>query len=124
MKKLSTASLRILTLGILLSTGCASEDLTSAGTDGFDSLPIRLSTADYNDENTYYLLNDDEPEEVFFNSAQRSFYVDQPLQMTLDDDLWFQLRFYSPRALPNVTVWAKIEGGDSTSSLNSSNSRR
>ncbi len=100
-----------LIISAFLLLGCTDEqlvpDMEQLHPDG---LPIRLSTADYNNQNTYYMLNDDEPSEVFFNTSERWFYTDQPLQLTLDDDLCFQLRFYSPRALPNVTVWAKIEG--------------
>ncbi len=101
-----------LIISIILLIGCTKESLSPDEiTDKFaDGLPIRLSTSDYNGENTYYMLNDDEPSEVFFNTSERWFYTDQPLQLTVDDNLCFQLRFYSPRALPNVTVWAKIEG--------------
>ncbi|MDE6445856.1 MAG: hypothetical protein K2L06_03210 [Alistipes sp.] len=107
---------KILGGGLIISAflllGCTDENLSPDEiTDQFaDGLPIRLTPADYNEENTYYLLNDDEPSTVFFNQNERSFYADQPIQMTIDDDLWFQIRFYSPRALTNVTVWAKIEG--------------
>lgn len=103
-----------LIISALLLLGCTDESLSPTDiTDKFpDSLPIRLSTADYNDENTYYMLNDDEPSTVFFNRQERLFYTDAPLQLTIDDDLCFQLRFYSPRSLPNVTVWAKLEGYD------------
>lgn len=71
-----------------------------------------LTEADYNSENTYYLLNDEESPDVFFDASQRSFYVTQPLQIELDDEHNFRLRFYSPRALKDVTVWAKIDGYD------------
>ncbi len=103
-----------LMISLFLLIGCTNESLSPDEiTDKFaDGLPIRLSTSDYNGENTYYMLNDDEPSEVFFNTSERWFYTDQPLQLTVDDNLCFQLRFYSPRALPNVTVWAKIEGYD------------
>lgn len=112
MKKIFTANLRMLFFSIFLLTGCTDEELIPNTDDLFpDGLPIRLTTSDYNNFNTYYLLNDDEPADVFFNPDERSFYVDQPLQITLDDDLFFQFRFYSPRPLSNVTVWAKIEGG-------------
>lgn len=73
-------------------------------------LPVRLASSDYNSENTYYMLNDDEPQEVYFDGKQRWFYVSQPLQWSLEDNFVFQLRFYSPRALSNVTIWAKIDG--------------
>ena len=58
------------------------------------------------------MLNDDEPSTVFFNNNERSFYVDKPIQMSIDNDLFFHLRFYSPRSLPNVSIWAKIDGYD------------
>ncbi|MDE7304402.1 MAG: hypothetical protein K2N04_00590 [Alistipes sp.] len=114
MKKLFA---KILGGGLIISafllSGCTEEalvpDMEQLHPDG---LPIRLSTADYNNQNTYYLLNDDEPSNIFFNQNERSFYADQPIQITLEDDLWFQIRFYSPRALPNVTIWAKLEGYD------------
>ena len=106
----------MLGLGILLSVGCTQmvPEFEVRQIDSYfpDGLPIRLTTADYNNQNTYYMLNDDEPSTVFFNNSERSFYVDQPIQMTLDDDLWFQLRFYSPRSLPDVTIWATLEGYD------------
>lgn len=103
-----------LIVSAFLLLGCTDEGVSPAEiTDKLsDGLPIRLSTADYNEENTYYMLNDDEPSEVFFNNAERSFYTNQPLQLTIDDELFFQLRFYSPRSLPNVTVWARLEGYD------------
>ncbi|EKC65688.1 hypothetical protein OBE_06329, partial [human gut metagenome] len=65
---------------------------------------------DYNPDNTYYLLNDNESQDVYFDSGQRSFYVSRPLQFGMDDEHCFQLRFYSPRALKNVTFWARIDG--------------
>lgn len=112
MKRVFTSSLWILVSGILFLTGCTNDTIDSKNeVEGFpDGFPICLSPADYNDENTYYLLNDDEPSDVFFDPNQRSFYVDQPLQLSMDDDHCFQLRFYSPRALPEVTIWAKMEG--------------
>ncbi len=118
MKNIFTANLRVLLLlGIFLGggiclTGCTDEDLSNPDERFPDGLPIHLKTSDYNNQNTYYLLNNDEPRTTFCSAAERSFYVDQPIQMTVDDDLFFQLRFYSPRALPNVSIWATIEGYD------------
>ena len=54
--------------------------------------------------------NDNESQDVYFDSGQRSFYVSRPLQFGMDDEHCFQLRFYSPRALKNVTFWARIDG--------------
>ena len=65
-----------LIISIILLIGCTKESLSPDEiTDKFaDGLPIRLSTSDYNGENTYYMLNDDEPSEVFFNTNERWFY--------------------------------------------------
>ena len=75
-----------------------------------DQLPVMLAETDYNAENTYYLLNDGESPDVFFDPSQRSFNVNNPLQLSMDDNHDLLLRFYSPRALRNVTIWARIEG--------------
>lgn len=118
MKKIFTANLRrLLFFGIFLGggiclTNCTDDDLTNPDERFPDGLPIHLKTSDYNNQNTYYLLNNDEPQAIFCSAAERSFYVDQPIQMNIDDDLFFQLRFYSPRPLANVSIWAKIEGYD------------
>lgn len=102
-----------LIISLFLLIGCTADELETDPAEKFpDGLPLRLSTSSYNEENTYYMLNDDEPSEVFFNTKERWFYTDQPLQLTVDDELCFQLRFYSPRALPEVTIWAKMDGYD------------
>ena len=64
MKKLFTASLWIAGFSLLLSIGCTQMtpefEIQKTTTSFFpDGLPIRLSTTDYNNQNTYYLLNDD-----------------------------------------------------------------
>ena len=111
MKNLFSTSLFILASTLLLLTGCKEDELPSSGEGGdIQSLPIKLAETDYTSDNTYYLLNDDEPPEVYFDKNQRSFYVNQPLQISLDDEQCFLLRFYSPREISNVTVWATIEG--------------
>ena len=54
---------------MLLLYGCTTETIGSDPTEQFpDGLPIRLSTADYNNLNTYYMLNDDEPSTTICNS--------------------------------------------------------
>ncbi|WP_303181107.1 hypothetical protein [uncultured Butyricimonas sp.] len=98
----------------LLLVGCKKDEVTVVEDEDIvdNELPVRLTVADYNESNTYYLLNDDESPDVYFDSKQRSFLVTQPLQISLDDELNFQIRFYSPRALKGVTIWATIEGYD------------
>lgn len=103
-----------LVCSLLLLTGCKEDEISTTGSEDGNNpdneLFMKLTPVDYNSANTYYLLNDDEPSEVYFNGSQRSFYVTQPLQLTFDDDHYFQLLFYSPRKLSNVTIWAKIDG--------------
>lgn len=104
----------LLVCSLLLLTGCKGDEISTTGSEDGNNpdneLFVKLTLEDYNSDNTYYLLNDDEPSEVYFNGSQRSFYVTQPLQLTFDDDHYFQLRFYSPRKLSNVTIWAKVDG--------------
>ena len=112
MKKLFSTSLLILAGMLLLLGSCKEDELPVSGEGNVanNELPIRLAETDYNPDNTYYLLNDNESQDVYFDSGQRSFYVSRPLQFGMDDEHCFQLRFYSPRALKNVTFWARIDG--------------
>lgn len=114
MRKNILNCLYFLICSLLLLTGCKEDEISDIGSEGVNppdnELLVKLTAADYNSENTYYILNDNEPSDVYFNNSQRSFYVNQPLQLTLDDNHYFQLRFYSPRKLSNVTIWAKIDG--------------
>ena len=111
MKRFFSTGLFVLA-GIFLLTVSCQKDKELAPEEGKDikAFPVALTEADYNSENTYYLLNDNESPDVFFDAGQRSFYVTQPLQIQMDDEHNFQLRFYSPRALRNVTIWATIDG--------------
>lgn len=110
MKKLFSTSLLILAGMLLLLGSCKEDELPVSGEGNVanNELPVRLAETDYNPDNTYYLLNDNESQDVYFDSGQRSFYVSRPLQFGMDDEHCFQLRFYSPRALKNVTFWARI----------------
>ena len=116
MKKFLPTGLLMLTSALMLISCEESEILNNENGNGNENnvinhnFPIQMSEADYNSDNTYYILNDDESPDVYFDANQRSFYVNQPMQVMLDDEHYFQLRFYSPRAVKNITVWAKIEG--------------
>ena len=54
------------------------------------------------------ILQDDEPDVVYFNAEERSFNTKQPLQIRLTDDARLHLRFYSPRDLGHVLLQARI----------------
>lgn len=99
---------------VFLTVGCQDDETTCYVNGDFfnQELPLVITEADYNTDNTYYMLNDDESPDVYFDSGQRSFNVSEPLQIEMSDDHDLRLRFYSPRALRNVTVWAKIDGYD------------
>ena len=79
MRKKLFNSLCFLVCSLLLLTGCEKDQLlpTDAedGNKTENELPIRLNADDYDSDNTYYMLNDDEPSEVYFDRNQRSFYV-------------------------------------------------
>lgn len=56
------------------------------------------------------MLQDDEPNSVLFDSSQRGFRVNQPLQVSINERQELFIRFYSPRPIKEVTVWATISG--------------
>lgn len=55
-----------------------------------------------------YILQDDEPKEVYTDAAQRSFNTAAPLQVSVTDDGRLHVRFYSPRELSDVLIRARI----------------
>lgn len=97
-------------MGGLLVLGCSDEDdVNDGGGTGKYGL-IRMAEEDYDPSNTAYILQDEEPDEVLFDSSQRKFKVNEPLQVSVAGQKELMLRFYSPRAIRNVIVWATIEG--------------
>ncbi len=50
----------------------------------------------------------DEPREVFYNSARRSFNVNAPLQLRIDDEGMFSVKLYSPIPVERVHVYARF----------------
>ena len=53
------------------------------------------------------ILQDDESSSIYYDASQRSFRINQPLQISLTDDNRLHTRFYSPVPLSNVKIWAK-----------------
>ncbi len=74
MKKLFSTSLLILAGMLLLLGGCKEDELPVSGEGNVanNELPVRLAETDYNPGNTYYLLNDNESQDVYFDSSQRA----------------------------------------------------
>ena len=117
MKNLFSTSLLMLVFSSILLLSCTDNELVPGNSDPFEpekdvEFPFKFSEIDYTTDNTYYLLNDNEPSEIYFNQAERSFKVNEPLQISMTDDHYFQFRFYSPRAITDLIVWARIEGYD------------
>lgn len=73
---------------------------------------LYISRAFYDEENRGLILQDDEPKSIFYNEAERSFYIHKPLQLSLTEDNELMSRFYSPVPIQNVSVWSsdKIYG--------------
>ena len=97
-------------MGGFLVLGCSDEDDVgnSGGTSKYGL--IRMAEEDYDSSNTSYILQDEEPDEVLFDSSKRKFKVNEPLQVSVTGQKELMLRFYSPRAIHNVIVWATVEG--------------
>ena len=74
-----------------------------------------MAEEDYDSSNTSYILQDEEPDEVLFDSSKRKFKVNEPLQVSVTGQKELMLRFYSPRAIHNVIVWATVEGYEAVS---------
>lgn len=68
---------------------------------------ITVKKADWGREGYGLMLRDDEPPEVMFDAARRSFYADCPLQVALTREGKLSVRFYSPRGIRGVTVWLR-----------------
>lgn len=68
---------------------------------------ITVSAEEMNAPENLRILQDDEPSTVYCDKSQRSFNTAQPLQTDVTDGR-LHLRFYSPRKLENVEVWAQI----------------
>ena len=97
-------------MGGFLVLGCSDEDDVgnSGGTSKYGL--IRMAEEDYDSSNTSYIFQDEEPDEVLFDSSKRKFKVNEPLQVSVTGQKELMLRFYSPRAIHNVIVWATVEG--------------
>ena len=61
----------------------------------------------YRPENFHTILSDDETKDVYYNNSLRSFHINEPLQVSVVDGC-LQLRFYSPVAISNVSLYTKL----------------
>lgn len=56
------------------------------------------------------MLQDKEPSDVLFNPEERSFRVNEPLQIRLVRKRWLSVRFFSPRPVRNLIIWGRWKG--------------
>ena len=73
---------------------------------------LYISRAFYDQEKRGLILQDDEPKSIFYNEAERSFYINKPLQLSLTENTELMSRFYAPVPIQHVSVWSsdKIYG--------------
>lgn len=60
----------------------------------------------YDQENRDLILQDSESKDIYYDNSQRSFNIRKLLQLSRSDKLTLQSRFYSPRPINNVSIWA------------------
>lgn len=70
---------------------------------------IKVTENDYTGDVSKLILQDNEAPSVMF-SEERTFNVNKPLQVSINEQQELFLRFYSPRSIRNVIIWAKITG--------------
>ena len=68
---------------------------------------INVTAEEMNAPANLRILQDDEPASVYCDPDSRSFNTAQPLQATIEGGR-LHLRFYSPRKLEDVEIWAKM----------------
>lgn len=71
---------------------------------------IRIAENDLTPEIFKLMLQDNEPSTILFDNNQRGFRVNKPLQVSINEQQELFIRFYSPRPIKKVTIWATIAG--------------
>ena len=68
---------------------------------------LHIAADEINATQVLRILQDNEPASVYCDPNQRSFNTSEPLQVNVEEGK-LHLRFYSPRKLENVEIWAKM----------------
>lgn len=68
-----------------------------------------VALKDYTPANSMQMLRDNESREVFYNDKLRFFYVDQPIQVSINAQKELQLRFYSALAIKNTKILIRFK---------------
>lgn len=69
---------------------------------------VLITGQDESERVCHRILQDDESLKTLFDPEERSFYVNEPLQIRLVKKRELLLRFYSPRSVRNVILWARL----------------
>lgn len=80
---------------------------TLACDDDHDGIVFATDLA-YEESPHYSILSDTESKEVYYDPNQRSFYINQPLQVSIDEEARLHTRFYSVRPVKGMTIYARI----------------
>lgn len=80
---------------------------TLACDDDHDGIVFATNLA-YEESPHYSILSDSESKEVYYDASQRSFYINQPLQVSIDEEARLHTRFYSVRPVKGMTIYARI----------------
>ena len=102
-------------LGMWSLQACTDSNSNELPTDKVQDNPyglIKVTENDLTPDVFKLMLQDDEPSTTYFDNSQRFFYVNQPLQVSINEKQELFIRFYSPRPIHGVTIWAKINGYD------------
>lgn len=62
----------------------------------------------YEESEHYSILSDSESKEVYYDASQRSFRINQPLQVRINENAMLHTRFYSVRPVKGMTIYARI----------------
>ncbi len=89
---------------IVLLCVCAEITMAQTLTEGL----IKISEADYRTEKCRFMLQDEESPQVLFDPGERSFQVNRPLQVNVTKKRELFIRFYSPRPIRQVVIWARL----------------
>ena len=106
----------LLTLCMWGLQSCTKDDLIESPADTDNETPenpygtIRMAENDLAPDVFKLMLQDDEPASILFDNSQRGFRVNQPLQVSINEQQELLVRFYSPRPIREVTIWATIIG--------------
>lgn len=106
----------LLTLCMWGLQSCTKDDLIESPADTDNETPenpygtIRMAENDLTPDVFKLMLQDDEPASILFDNSQRGFRVNQPLQVSINEQQELLIRFYSPRPIREVTIWATIVG--------------